>query len=279
MWQRWEPTAKIFEKSSDDGGSWTPLGLDAAIITQGTFAAGRLPATVMYTNAANVVSVSRGIQLETAIPSMDFKETGAAADAKYWNWLVTGGKFYLQKRTDAYAGAVDMWTIDRSTLDMGVFGNIVAAAAKALYTGSVAAANLRYYWDATGCYLRMGAGGLIVFQNSAATTMGEWTSNSTLIIGVPVAEPGEASIVLPNNKSLWGVNAAGSAVRKIVRLDGNDIPRIGRDDANEVIGIPVASGLPAASANRTGGLFIDQTNNRLCYYVGANRYYLAGTAF
>lgn len=37
MWQRWNSGTKIFEKSSDNGASWTPLGLDAAIITQGTF--------------------------------------------------------------------------------------------------------------------------------------------------------------------------------------------------------------------------------------------------
>jgi len=35
MWQRWNGTTKIFEKSSDNGVVWTPLGLDAAILTQG----------------------------------------------------------------------------------------------------------------------------------------------------------------------------------------------------------------------------------------------------
>lgn len=42
MWQRWNSTTKIFEKSSDNGGSWAALGLDAAIITQGTVAPARL---------------------------------------------------------------------------------------------------------------------------------------------------------------------------------------------------------------------------------------------
>jgi hypothetical protein len=35
MWQRWNGTTRIFEKSSDNGVVWTPLGLDASIITQG----------------------------------------------------------------------------------------------------------------------------------------------------------------------------------------------------------------------------------------------------
>lgn len=38
MWQRWNSGSKIFEKSSDNGASWTPLGLDASILTQGQVA-------------------------------------------------------------------------------------------------------------------------------------------------------------------------------------------------------------------------------------------------
>jgi len=48
MWQRWNSATKIFEKSDDNGGSWTPLGLDAAIITQGILDAARLPTDVAY---------------------------------------------------------------------------------------------------------------------------------------------------------------------------------------------------------------------------------------
>jgi hypothetical protein len=43
MWQRYNGTTKIFEVSTDDGGSWLPLDLDAAIITQGTLATARIP--------------------------------------------------------------------------------------------------------------------------------------------------------------------------------------------------------------------------------------------
>jgi len=37
--------------------------------------------------------------------------------------------------------------------------------------------------------------------------------------------------------------------------------------------------LPAGSASENGRLEIDTTNNRLVYYAGGNRYYLAGTSF
>lgn len=46
----------------------------------------------------------------------------------------------------------------------------------------------------------------------------------------------------------------------------------------EVTGRPVAF-LPAGSASENGRLEIDTTNNRLVYYAGGNRYYLAGTSF
>jgi hypothetical protein len=43
MWERWNQATKIFEKSTDNGSSWTPLGLDASIITQGLIDPARLP--------------------------------------------------------------------------------------------------------------------------------------------------------------------------------------------------------------------------------------------
>lgn len=42
MWERWNSTTHIFEKSSDDGAIWTPLNLDGAVITEGLVAVARL---------------------------------------------------------------------------------------------------------------------------------------------------------------------------------------------------------------------------------------------
>lgn len=66
MWQRWVAATKIFEKSSDNGASWTPLGLDASIITQGVFDPARLPAVslpanVAYKNINNNFSTTQNI--------------------------------------------------------------------------------------------------------------------------------------------------------------------------------------------------------------------------
>jgi hypothetical protein len=61
MWERWNQATKIFEKSTDNGGSWTPLGLDASIITQGMIDPARLPPASggNVTGPASVPNVDR----------------------------------------------------------------------------------------------------------------------------------------------------------------------------------------------------------------------------
>lgn len=54
MWQRWNGTSHVFEKSDDNGSSWAPLPLSAATITEGILADARLSANVALRNANNV---------------------------------------------------------------------------------------------------------------------------------------------------------------------------------------------------------------------------------
>jgi len=67
MWQRYNGTTKIFEKSVDNGVSWAALGLDAAIITQGSLADARLSANIPKLNAANVFSVPQTVSVPNTI--------------------------------------------------------------------------------------------------------------------------------------------------------------------------------------------------------------------
>lgn len=53
MWQRWNSSTHIFEKSSDNGGAWTPLGLSADIITEGALAKARQHSETPYKDVAN----------------------------------------------------------------------------------------------------------------------------------------------------------------------------------------------------------------------------------
>jgi hypothetical protein len=58
MWQRYNGTTKIFEKSTDSGGTWNPLDLDVAILTQGALAKARQHAQTAYLDAGNVFSAA-----------------------------------------------------------------------------------------------------------------------------------------------------------------------------------------------------------------------------
>lgn len=76
MWQRWNQTTHIFEKSDDDGGLWVPLPLSGSVITEGTVADARLSSNVPLKNASNVFSAIQKIQMTR--PSIEFG-TGAIA--------------------------------------------------------------------------------------------------------------------------------------------------------------------------------------------------------
>jgi hypothetical protein len=106
-----------------------------------------------------------------------------------------------------------------------------------------------------------------------------------VLIGTSVKTDAAAGdLVLANAKGLRGVNAAGNDTYRMIAMDANNIIQLGSESAlanPEVVAIPKGTNLqiPGASANRSGGVFIDTTNNRLCYYSGGSRYWLAGTAF
>lgn len=61
MWQRWNQSTHIFEKSTDNGGSWTPLGLNASIITEGTLPDARLSSNVALKGSTNVFTAAQSL--------------------------------------------------------------------------------------------------------------------------------------------------------------------------------------------------------------------------
>jgi hypothetical protein len=61
MWQRWNQSSHIFEKSTDNGGSWTPLGLNASIITEGTLPDARLSSNVALEDVGNGFTAAQSI--------------------------------------------------------------------------------------------------------------------------------------------------------------------------------------------------------------------------
>lgn len=83
MWQRWNGTSHVFEKSDDNGSSWAPLPLSALTITEGTLPAARLPASVIRSDLANTfyvgpTSFTDWLQINRtpASPFILFQESG-----------------------------------------------------------------------------------------------------------------------------------------------------------------------------------------------------------
>jgi len=91
MWQRYNQTTHIFEKSVDNGANWSPLALSGSIITEGS-----IP-NVAYKNQANTFTqtntidtsalsgTKKGIIItDTAAPTLMLTESGAPANARKW---------------------------------------------------------------------------------------------------------------------------------------------------------------------------------------------------
>lgn len=98
MWQRYNQTTHIFEKSIDNGASWAPLPLSAGIITEGT-----IP-NVAYKNAENTFVNPSGAGVRQIFSGLStqliFNETVAPATGRMWDIAVYGQVFYLRCLSD-----------------------------------------------------------------------------------------------------------------------------------------------------------------------------------
>lgn len=84
MWQRWNQTTHIFEKSDTDGASWVPLPLSGSVITEGTVADARLSSNIPLKNAANVFTEDQTI--DRAGPVFKGKITGGTRPIRFAQW-------------------------------------------------------------------------------------------------------------------------------------------------------------------------------------------------
>lgn len=90
--------------------------------------------------------------------------------------------------------------------------------------------------------------------------------------------------VFANNVGVRGCNSLNTTTYSIMKFNASALVQLGADAGSGGAGhvqIPyvTAANLPAAAASLNGVIAIDSTNNRLIYYSGAARYYLAGTSF
>jgi hypothetical protein len=111
---------------------------------------------------------------------------------------------------------------------------------------------------------------------------GTTTLTGKLLMGSAIAGASAAGeIVLGNQKRLWGVDNSGTVVVPLIYTDSVGYPQVGATDFSSPIKIArdTAANFPAFSTNYTGVIAIDTTNNRLCFYSGAGRFYVAGSSF
>jgi hypothetical protein len=92
MWQRWNGTSHIFEKSDDNGSTWAPLPLNAATINEGVLALARIPVLgkpqqdpqTAYRNIDNSFTSGQSITGNATISGVIFERGRALA---LGNWV------------------------------------------------------------------------------------------------------------------------------------------------------------------------------------------------
>ena len=99
MWQRYNQTSHIFEKSVDNGATWAPLPLNASSITEGIIPATRLPSTIAYTDVQNTFT-SPLLKISAGHPSLGFYNTVATTDTRYCKFQAQDGNLILYMLND-----------------------------------------------------------------------------------------------------------------------------------------------------------------------------------
>jgi hypothetical protein len=164
QWLRWNPTSHIFEYSTDNGASFNPLPLNAAIITEGT-----LPPAVIPGGSGPSLSAPNtwtGLNTYSGInPGIRFNETDAAADQKNWDISADTSAFKIKTLNDLLASPATLFSLDRA-------GNLTLAA-----TGGIASIITSSFDGASQLTLaNLSAGAnayvAIVFQNNVGATRG-----------------------------------------------------------------------------------------------------------
>lgn len=112
-------------------------------------------------------------------------------------------------------------------------------------------------------------------ESAGQVTIGQLATLTGLVIG---------ELGIGNSLAFRGTNAAGNANLPLVFIDVNNLVQLGSNNAtgDGAIAIPknTAVNLPASGATRNGIIALDTTNNRLCYWVNGNRYFIPiGTIF
>jgi hypothetical protein len=178
MWERWNQGTKIFEKSTDNGQSWTPLGLDASIITQGIIDPSHLPPS----GPVDIAGLSVLGRAENTVGPTD--AITAAADGDVLRRVGTALGFGALSNANLSGIAVESWTPVWST----------TGTAPVLGNGTL-----------VGRLIRLGQFVMISihFNAGSSTTFGTGTWRFSYPTNAPLADQGG---ILPGRAILSGVS-------------------------------------------------------------------------
>jgi hypothetical protein len=150
-------------------------------------------------------------------------------------------------------------------------GDVVLANAKALLGVNAAGTAL------SGLIRRDASDRVSIAHNDSNVIFGA----GAISIGTTVLTSAAAGdLILQNNKAIRSVNAGGTDTNVLITLQSTDEIQLGSGgNQNVKVGKAAAASLSTAAGPRDGTIILDTTNNRLIYYVGGLRFWLAGTSF
>jgi|SRR5688572_221232 len=96
MWQRYNQTSKIFEKSVDNGVTWAPLPLNASILTEGT-----IP-NVAYVNVSNTFALNQNFSGHIYSKGYIYPGRADIVDSQTNWWLASHASYGLYSNTGLY---------------------------------------------------------------------------------------------------------------------------------------------------------------------------------
>lgn len=105
MWQRWNSSTHIFEKSDNDGGSWVALPLNASVLNEGNLDSARLP---------NPITVN--LFVEKTRPELQIRSTGTSKG----RYISTSDNVFYLTANISFDGS--NWNLDDTTKN----GTIIA---------------------------------------------------------------------------------------------------------------------------------------------------------
>jgi len=260
MWQRWNGTSHVFEKSDDNGSSWAPLPLSAATITEGILSNSRLSGVALL-GALNVFTLSGNHRFGSGTGAAFVTVNGGSGSG-------AGGATSFE-RNSAFQGAVGSAAciIGGITNDMIIY--CAGAIGLQIFTNAVQAVTISSLGDmlvgpgGTPSAINYGARIAASVDRNTLTAVGAVNQSNTsgASAGFIFSTAGnswimaEGSVAKNGNALTWELDITAPVVRMMLTTNGNLIP--GSDNSGAIGNNTYRWGLVRAVVVTPGDLTFD----------------------